>query len=589
MTRIAVYALGADRLVVCGDAGERWVLDVGAERLGEPAVVQVLDGLRASGPDAVSPVCGEHDAIVGSLADVVELGARDADAGASVVVWRYGSRHVRMLLDGRGRHRNALDARDALLSTVDDAEMARAFARHPLVDDVVLARTGRLDAPTPGVLQCADDGGWGDHAIDPAPLVDALTGILHRVRKRPVDLALPPGFEHWHAELPFLSSIDARWLPDPLAPAGAFIGAVESGREAAIRSGVAHYCGAYLGQGARVYASEAELAGERVLTIAQWRPHDPVLDREPGFPFAPVAPDERLWWLRGSDDDGPCVTPLSLVHAGYLQAALPGMRATNGHNLGGLQAGASLAEAVERACAHVVAHDAVARWWDSGDALGEVPVPSVVADAWGGSDLALRVLAVPAVGGLPVRLAVVDDGHANIVSLGFAGHADADEAGVLAVVEALIQHASARDLDRPDSLIRDAGKLGNGGVAGLREHSPARDYADAFGDDHRGLIDPMAHVQFGLDPRVVAETRRRVVGAGVPAGSTSAAAATSAATSARRALRDTGHRVVTVDVTTDRVRRAGMHAARVLVPGLARLQPAAFPLTVGGGTPYPGW
>lgn len=190
---------------------------------------------------------------------------------------------------------------------------------------------------------------------------------------------------------------------------------------------------------------------------------------------------------------------------------------------------------------------------------------------------------------------------ADIVSLGFAAHRFGDRAAEHAVAEALIQHASARDLDLPDSLIRNAEALGNGAVAGLAPHDPDRRYRDAFGPDFRGLIDPMCHVQLGLDPRVAALVRERTN----PEEST--APGETEGEPVRSRLEDAGHRVAVVDATAERVRRAGYAAARVIVPGLARLQPAAFPLAPDAGlaraatalgwstegpdepVPYPGW
>ncbi|MGJ8722071.1 MAG: hypothetical protein ACSHW9_09505, partial [Salinibacterium amurskyense] len=82
-------------------------------------------------------------------------------------------------------------------------------------------------------------------------------------------------------------------------------------------------------------------------------------------------------------------------------------------------------------------------------------------------------------------------------------------------------------------------------------------------------------------------------------GSTTSPAAPTSVTAADTAA------LITVDVATDRVKTAGFHAVRAIIPGFARLQPAAFPLapfgrlaeareTLGWDAapnpgPYPGW
>ena len=352
----------------------------------------------------------------------------------------------------------------------------------------------------------------------------------------------------------------------------------------AVLSGVAHVCGAYLGQGTQRIATALELrhAGDRVLTVGEWRPHDPALHEHAGFPFVRDRPDLRMPWLQGEDASGPCWAPLSLVHAGYLASGIDDLPRTNGHNLAGLQAGFSEDEAKDRAAAHLIGQDAVSRWWSQHARLPEVPIPHRLRAGWGDSPWRARVLAVPTRFAVPVRLAVVDDPVDDVIALGIGCAATDDDASMRALSEALLQHACARDLARADSLIRNAPALGNGGVAGLAPHHPERRYAAAF-TDRRGMIDPMCHVQFGLDPRIVDDTRARTT----PRGQHSSRP-NRLPISPFRALSGAGERVVSVDVTTARARAAGAHAVRLLAPRLERLAVAAFPSST-AATPYPGW
>ncbi|WP_278235858.1 YcaO-like family protein [Isoptericola sp. AK164] len=601
--RLTVHRLGDDRVLVCRNDGRRWVLDVGADELDGDAARSTLNTLAA--PDGSSPVSEPPpgpEVVAASQQGLAQAAVAldheepgDAECAVDHVVrWPFAGSTYRIRLTA-GRAVELADTISALLrATIPDPEQARALVEEPVA--IVAGRTTgaasspdrRDPGPAGGVLERWTDGAWHPHAVDPPAVVDPVTGLLHRVARRPADPRVPRPFVHRHAELPHLASVDPRWQPDLLAPAGSL---GDDAGLAAVLSGLAHLCGAPLGQGELRPASTAELtaAGERVLTLAEWRPHDPALDDLAGFPFTRPEPDDTQWWLRGTEhlDGGTasCWVPFSLVHAGYLAAGLDGQVPTNGHNLVGLEAGRDPSEALDRASGRLLAQDAVARWWhDSTDPLPSADVPPGLRGD--GAAVTVRVLAVPSPHGVPVRLAVADDAGDGVVALGYGCAADPAAAAEQAVCEALIQHASARDLAGADSLIRRAPELGNGGVAGLAPYDPDRRYGEAFADRRR-LIDPMCHVQYGLDPAVVAQVRQRTASAADTAGD---AVAAGVAGSPFARLRSTPGRAVTVDVTTPRVRAAGYSVQRVLATGLRRLTVAAFPQHVDDGrSPYPGW
>lgn len=585
-TPLWVYGLGDESLVVAGD-GSRWIVGAAPEVLLGPDGADVTAELEAAAAPVVPPELDRDDLVLDSCEALLAV------AAPRTAVWPFAGHWHRMRLAPG----DAPAAVACLRATAADPDHAQTLCGPTASGPSLKAGTDRLDPPPPGVLTRWEPGTgtWEPHRLRPAPAVDPLTGVVRRLAARPPDPALPPGFRHLHAELPHLASIDARFQVDALAPAGTF----DEDDEAAVLSGVEHYCGAYFGQGEPRLASLAELEGGQAVAITDWEPHDPELHLQPGFPFARCDADSPLWWLAGEERGRRSWVPLSLVHVGWLEAGLSPAQVFHGHNFTGMKAGRTLTEAAERACAHVAAHDAVAVWWHAGrDArLPAAPVPEKLRSAWGASRLELRLLQVPSTAGVPVRLAVVDDPARDLVSLGFAAHRSGQRAAELAVVEALIQHASARDLDSPDSLIRNAEALGNGAVAGLAPHDPERRYLDAFGPGFRGLIDPMGHVQLGLDPRVAALVRDRTT----PGDPKPQAPEPD---SIRSAL-ERDHRVIIVDATADRVAEAGYRVARAIVPGLARIQPAAFPLdprtrlasaaarlgwnAPAETTPYPGW
>lgn len=602
--RIEVFELTPEVCIVVGNDGQQWRIAAALSVLHSPQGTTVLDDLRRQTGSVDPPTRGRDDHVVTSGEALIALAAEVSRSGREqTCLFPFAGYWHRVRLTTRDSVTSVRTALDCLLATIPDPRTATALLRPAVLADPLPSWPSQRVLPVlPGALERWVDGSWHAHPLTPAPLVDPLTGVLRRIVRRTSTHPLPTGFVHLHAELPYLESVDRRFRPDALAPAGALDAGTTTAielLEPGILSGIAHYCGADLREGVRKSASAVEIVqgGERWFDLRDWEPHDPALHNIPGFPFSLFEPQRTREWVLGRDQDGEVWVPLSLVHAGYLREGDDASSATNANNLVGLQAGRSWEDAVERACAHIVAHDAMAVWWSSTATAQEAPLPELVQQVFESSPLQVTVLAIQSTTGLPVRLAVVDDRVDEIVSLGFAAHAIADQASELAVVEALIQHASARDLATEKSLIRNSAALGNGAIAGLAPFDPTRQYAHAFENNHRGLIDPMAHIQYGIDPKVVARTRARVTASGLAASVQSSSAFVTT-------LQEAG-RVVILDVTTERVRSAGLHAARVLMPGFARMQPAAFPLDPTGRlsrarevldwqsdahpTPYPGW
>ena len=600
MTALAAFALDDEHLLVVG-GGRRWrvAVSVGDEptRAARYACAAIRDDATFTDAPAMP-----GDTVLSSLSELMVL-ARTRDqvaAGQTAsparqpVRWSFGGFTYRLALPINGAVALAQTVTECLLATIADAQEARALVGTPLYIEQSAPSQRELPVaeqahpPPPGVLLRWDRGDWRKHTISPPPLVDPVTGILHRITRRPPHPGAPRLFEHLHAEVPFLSSVDARNQPDLLAPAAGFTDGPESPEECAILSGIAHVCGADLGQGVRRWASAEELSreGHRVLTVAHWAPHDPTLHDESGFPFVRDTPELAQWWLLGHDNAGPRWAPLSLVHAGYRARDPARTPATHANNLVGLQAGRTLHDALDRAASHLIAQDAVARWWANPTRLEAAALPSLIRSAVDASPWRVTLLHLHAAVPVPVRLAVIDDLDDSVIALGYGCASTADEAGLRAIGEALIQHASARDLASPASLIRDSDRLGNGAVAGLGAFDADRRYASRVFADRRALIDPMCHVQYGLSPEVVAQTR--ALTRAVPSGA--APVAQDATLAPFDALEAARIDVTRVDVTTDRVRAAGAFAVRLLAPTLRRLSLGAFPdAHLRKAPPYPGW
>ncbi|MGF1645324.1 MAG: YcaO-like family protein [Kineosporiaceae bacterium] len=582
------------------------------------------DGDREDGCDAEQVTIEVVDHLAADLVEALDRRvAADAPGSAVIVaVWPHLGRCWSATADpDRGVWLS--DAVDRLRAALPSADLADALTRAPVQASVgtlvglravvtalvveawhdpgllrhrgVLRRWDGPDRREHVLLPRPSPRPWTPHPAVGAPanrrsaaprrpgLVDEVTGVVRRVTTRPPLPGMPPGFRHDHAELPRLVHIDPDWRPDPLAPAARLVvpPATEppAGHHSTevLAAGVAHYCGAYLGQGTRVRATWSALtgSGEDAVDPIDLTLHDPAIPGSPGSPLVPFDRDTDVWWLQGTRcrDGRPCWVPLSLVHAGWLEVtALGPQPVTNYHNLTGLAAALDPVSALDRALEHVVAQDAVAAWWHRGPELARLPVPGDVAAAWAGPavDVRLTLLDVPGTTGLPVVLAVADDLARGIATLGHASGRSSRVAARRAAAEALLQHAYARDLDDPDGLVRRAGALGNGVVGGLAPHCPGREYLAAHRPDLRDLVDPMCHVEVGLDPAVTGTTRRRVRPEGTAQHRLAPAPVVDTVLAA-------GWEPAAVDVTADDVRACGWSAVRVVVPGMQPLLPAAFP------------
>jgi ribosomal protein S12 methylthiotransferase accessory factor len=114
-----------------------------------------------------------------------------------------------------------------------------------------------------------------------------------------------------------------------------------------------------------------------------------------------------------------------------------------------------------------------------------------------------------------------------------------------------------------------------------------RAYSRLYRADLRDVTDPGCHLQLHLDPTVQAGFTRELTTALVPPRPLDDTATGTADpfTDTVCLLTEKGFPVIAVDVTTDDVRAAGLHVARVIVPGLYNNAPAAYPYL--GGTRMP--
>lgn len=558
-------------------------------------------------------------------------------------------------------------------------------------------------AAPPGTLVRSVDGRVSTHPLRPWPAVDDVTGVVRALVVRPAEPGLPLGFRHAHGVLPRTGLGWPGWQADPLAPAavlgcasdvagahadddradvpsdadadadvdadtdveevvpvpaGADVGAAVPDpvapdvREAVLASAVAHLAGPWTGAAPVTTAPRATLdaAGQASVDPDLLAVTDPAVVADPRSPLRPLDPARPLAWVRGvrAADGAPVQVPARVAHTYVDPGAVADQPASGFPNLVGVGAARTRADAVRVGLAHVVAHDAVARWWRTADAPPP-PVlapPAALADAWSGADVALDLRALPAPAGWVVVLAVVRDAERGLLATGHGAApctaprtsattrpscaagptpsrtedsaAGVEHAARTAATDALVQLVTARDLDRPDSRLRAAQAAGLGDVPGLLAHRPDRTYLDAVPPlpdapaVRPGLLDPLVHLQVGLDPRIVAHVERRLrtapLGAavsragrptvGVPGVAPPAAGVPRAVDLADLPAPPTTDvpdpaTAVVVDVTPPALAGRGWHAVRVLVPGALRLEPGAFPVRAPAGRretlPWPGW
>ncbi|MCB7135623.1 YcaO-like family protein [Cellulosimicrobium marinum] len=606
MSRHAHVAALGDGLVVT--VGERVVrVAVSAARLGDDGV---RDDVRAAlegrlGPLATWPPDEPSEETVWWWGGAwYACRAADADLARRVVRTGAPDAATAQAWDARALDLGPDLGPDLGLQVRPDPDRATALA------------ASRTVAPG-SVVRCAD-GRTSLHAVAPWPDVDPVSGVARAVLVRPHDLGLPTAFRHVQAVLPRTELGWPTWQADRLAQTGVLVGPDDdAGRlvhDAALDAAVAHLGGPWTGAAPVRTASVADLAGagERFVAPERLAVVDPAVVADPRSPLVALDPARPLAWVRGHRvrDDAPTWVPLRFAHT--VHGVVADQPPSAFHNLAGAAAATTRDEAVHRALGHVVSHDAVARWWRRADAPppAEIAVPDALLRLWDDATVELALHRLPGPPGWDVVLAVVRDTVRGLRGLGHAAgplaehaagpageHRGAVDVARRAAADALVQLTSARDLARADSRIRNAVDRGLGVVAGLLDHRPSRDHLDDVPllDDVAGgrvrprALDPLVHVQVGLDPRVVEHLETRLGrGPRVPAG-----VALPAGDAARPDEAADPGEAVRVDIAPP-VLGPGRAAVRVLVAGALRLEPAAFPVVTSAEgvpetVPYPGW
>ncbi|MFJ8233577.1 YcaO-like family protein [Streptomyces sp. NPDC094448] len=421
-------------------------------------------------------------------------------------------------------------------------------------------------------------------ATAPAPLpighlTDPVCGIVRDVRPVPHPAGAPPRYTAMTAEVSDARRFGA-WPADRVS-LGTTFGDPEGARIAAVAEAVERYCGNRLPPPGhpraprRATAAGLTAEGHRVYGTGEVPAYADWQYARPGFPYRPLTPDTPALWTRADENGEPCWVPVALSHLNWRQGPLRDLPRTHHLNYAGIATGRGLDDAAERGLLETVERDALELWWHLEGPTRGIDLDSVPGLAADLAGCALEISAVELPSEFaPCAAALVHDPARGLYAAGFACRYDPAEAVRKAVLEAVHTWVFTQGATDPDGWVFravDAGLLARGLYF---DHRADRRYLDDCGDDFAAVRDLGAQVQVWLDPRTAPLARRftrpalgTVPVTDIPAGDPGRL---------RAALAERGHRVLTVDLTTEDVARTELRVARTLVTGLIPNAPAAF-------------
>ncbi|MEV6394586.1 YcaO-like family protein [Streptomyces sp. NPDC051907] len=388
----------------------------------------------------------------------------------------------------------------------------------------------------------------------------------------------------------------APWVVDAVT-GGAALGDHDQARNAAMGEAVERYCGNAV-PGALPIASYRQLTrtGRPAVDPREFALYSPSQYAHRGFPFVAMTPDLEIAWAPGADlaGGGEVLVPASLAYVNYFRGAHGDEPPTNYPILAGTAAGTSPEQARRAALEEVFERDAVTLWWLSGaPATALAPQPGGPVDAAVGeartAGLQVTFLRIPSTFDVTVVAAFVEDPARRLVAFGSACRSTAEAAAAKALTEAVGMHETGLELLDHDGDFWTAVRAGRIGHRPYRPYRSDRAYREDFRPDLRDVNDVRLHLQLHLDPRAqdARLDRLRTPDSALPPNPTTGSGAgldgglNGGLHGGLRQITAQGLRAVAVDLTTPSVRDAGLHVARVLVPGLSCNAPAAFPFLGG--------
>ncbi|MBG0857021.1 YcaO-like family protein [Streptomyces spinoverrucosus] len=406
-----------------------------------------------------------------------------------------------------------------------------------------------------------------------------VPGLIERVTRDRPRVETVPSCVSYSAHLSARPEF-APWVVDTVT-GGAALGDHDKAREAAMGEAVERYCGNAVPPTLPI-ASYGQLAraGRPAIDPREFALYAPSQYARRGFPFVAMTRDLEIAWISGTDltDGAEVLVPASLAYVNYFRGPHSTEPPTNYPLLAGTAAGTDPEQARRAALEEVLERDAVTVWWLSGAQAAALapepggPVAAAVGEARS-AGLEVTFLRIPSTFDITVVGAFIEDPGRQLVAFGSACRSTAEDAAAKALTEAVGMHETGLELLDGDGDFWTGVRTGRHGHRPYRPYRGDRAYRDDFRPDLRDINDVRLHVQLWLDPRMHDSRLDRLRAPGIPGpvppDDTTGTGAVS------------GLRVITVDLTTPQARAAGLHVARVLVPGLSCNAPAAFPFLGG--------
>jgi ribosomal protein S12 methylthiotransferase accessory factor len=270
--------------------------------------------------------------------------------------------------------------------------------------------------------------------------------------------------------------------------------------------------------------------------------------------------------------DIPAWLPASMVYINWYLGAFAAEPLTNYNHFPGMQAGPTLEFALVSAIEEVIERDTMMIWWANRLPFPAIQLSPVLHTLWEGRPTALgqRAWAIFLENefNLPVIAGVVENTEEQFINFGFATRPQPEQAIRKAWSEALGAQQGARDMNLPDDecIVREL--LASRGDT-LYPWRADRRYLDDSDPSFRDMLTLARQPQLFLDPRAREIVRPWV---DVPATRSDRSLRTY-----QQRIEERGYEIFYADVTTPDVRLCGVHAVRVIIPGLVANFPAAFP------------
>lgn len=418
-------------------------------------------------------------------------------------------------------------------------------------------------------------------AMDTGLLLNQRSGLVLQLEGVTHHASVPDGLHTVQAHLAQMNRYDMAWH-NVTTSLGSSFESEQVSRAAAVGEAVERYCLNYPYHRNPCKATYHEIMrrGEHAVAPERLVLFSEQIYRTPGCPFVPFTRELPVYWLRGFSltQNRPAWLPLTLVYADWPTEQFPDQPVTHDSHYPGVAAGETLEQAIVSGIEELIERDSMMIWWLNRQPLPAVELPPELAAIWRGrpEELGQRAWAIYLQNefAIPVMAGVVENRVEQLLNIGFACRPDALTATRKAWAEALTLQERSRDLNQPDSLVRQEFD-----PASLKPWRRDRAYLDDYRSDFRDVIHGAAQEQIFLDPRAIEQVRPWVDTPAMLTFGDLPKLPNRALSTYRERIEGAGYEIFYIDLTTSDVAQTGLRVVRVIIPGLVPDFPAAFPHT----------